>query len=533
MENGKTTRLVALTVIAAAYVPLLWLHVRRLWSSDQYQYLPLIPVAVIFLAWVRFRPRAASQEAKVEPGIQWLVVALVTLAAAVVLWSPWLAALSFLAFAYYALRLLAAGSGQSPVPVWALLLLLLPLPFRWDERLIFWVQGVASDAASSLLDFFAVNHLLSGHVLQVPGREFAVAVACGGLVSFFSLIALAAMIAVLLRRSLTHATLLLIAGGFWAAVVGALRLTCVVVLHTRYSIDATAGLEKRWLEIGSLLLAVVMLLCTERFLVALLTPVEEDLDSMIEEDDESAAPLVRRSAPGDGTAKPVIFLGSCFALLGVMQIVGMFRGHERQMESPDHGQLAAALTASLLPEVILDREQVAFAVDRDSVCSATWDYMGDGGPCAVQFDFPLAGWQYLTAGYEARGWEVMSREVLCTGEETRPETPSLVRTRLIDHQGNRGLLLVCQLEQDGRAVVPPGTAGLSLSSWISAVRHRLKRRLGDLGYERTTYQIQVLLGHSPPQADLQPTDSEALRAFLQVRQRLRRQLIEAKGGNHE
>ena len=63
-----------------------------------------------------------------------------------------------------------------------------------EHRLTSRVQGIASHAGSSLLDFFAVNHLLSGNVLRIPSREFLVQDACGGIPSFFSPVALAAIL---------------------------------------------------------------------------------------------------------------------------------------------------------------------------------------------------------------------------------------------------------------------------------------------------------------------------------------------------
>ena len=74
-----------------------------------------------------------------------------------------------------------------------MLWLLVPLPFRWDVRLVFALQDWSSRAASLMLDFWGVDHLLAGHILELPHQQFLVEEACSGIQSLFSLLAFAAI----------------------------------------------------------------------------------------------------------------------------------------------------------------------------------------------------------------------------------------------------------------------------------------------------------------------------------------------------
>ena len=69
----------------------------------------------------------------------------------------------------------------------------------------------------------------------------------------------------------------------------------------------------------------------------------------------------------------------------------------------------------------------------------------------------------------------------------------LVQAELRRVDGVRGVLMFSLFDDAGRPLQPPGTAGLSASSWYRAINDRIQRRLTDFGIDLETYQIRLLL----------------------------------------
>jgi len=75
--------------------------------------------------------------------------------------------------------------------------------------------------------------------------------------------------------------------------------------------------------------------------------------------------------------------------------------------------------------------------------------------------------------------------------------------------------------------MPPGTAGLSASSWYRAINDRIQQRLTDFGWELDSYQVQVLLvSQDPSTSDIRP---QAIELFLRSRERIVETLIDIDG----
>ena len=86
-------------------------------------------------------------------------------------------------------RYAVPGQGRDWLPVWLVMWLIVPPPFRWDFRLIVWLQSSTSRMASMLLDVVGVQHLMEGNVLVLPGHRMLVDEACSGVNSVLVLLA--------------------------------------------------------------------------------------------------------------------------------------------------------------------------------------------------------------------------------------------------------------------------------------------------------------------------------------------------------
>ena len=86
-------------LILVAYIPMLLVHFSWLWFEPQYQFFPLLIAVVAYLVWSRLEPRpdhAPGPQRRIFAytllAVAWIILAVAT----VVVYSPWLAAFSFI-----------------------------------------------------------------------------------------------------------------------------------------------------------------------------------------------------------------------------------------------------------------------------------------------------------------------------------------------------------------------------------------------------------------------------------------------------
>ncbi len=116
------------------------------------------------------------------------------------------------------------GQTRNWLPAWALMWLIVPPPFRWDFRLILWLQSSTSRMASVVLDVVGVRHLMEGNVLVLPGQRMLVEEACSGVNSLLVLLSVTALFVVAARRPLLWAGLLLASSVAWAWLANVARV---------------------------------------------------------------------------------------------------------------------------------------------------------------------------------------------------------------------------------------------------------------------------------------------------------------------
>lgn len=145
---------VVAAVVLIAHAPLLKNLAIRMWAAEHYQFFPLILLGAGVLAFQRIR----EDRPPLMPGrflwrlVLWGIAAFL-LVVAILLRTPWLAALAALA------SLFAFGhsmGGRSLMrrlwPAWGFLWLAVPLPLGLDVRLIQSLQRLATVWASGVID---------------------------------------------------------------------------------------------------------------------------------------------------------------------------------------------------------------------------------------------------------------------------------------------------------------------------------------------------------------------------------------------
>lgn len=534
-------------LILVSYLPLLQPFFRSVWASEHYRFFPLVVAGFAALVWLRLHEDVSDRppvRGTAERQNLWLVAAWLLLSAAVLLWSPWLAAASAIVAARAVLLQVGSQSGQRLTGEWLLLWLLLPLPFRWDARLNFWIESSAARWGGYVLDFLRVPNLVAGFSIQVPRQSLLVDDACTGLASAVLLFALAAMFILWMRRPVVPSLLLLGSTLYWAVAVNVVRVVAVSYSAVAFERDITVGWVGSGLEFGLYVLGILMLWSTDRLLIFFFIP-SAGMESEVSEEleDHEPAPEVSKAVPAHARGRLATFAGrlslstlaAMFGGLGTLQVIAILGFATSQMVQEKTDRLVGLLQRSTLPEeqngfklARFETTQQEFAGEL-GVHSAKWVYQRPQAQAEVVCDFPFGGWDDLNQTFRGKGWDVIERQIIALPADRDPTQASLVQAHLRRADGVRGVLLLSLVDDAGRPLQPPGTAGLSASSWYRAINDRVQRRLTGFGIQLETYQVHLLL---TGEAATKPAVRESARElFVRSRELIMRRLQEDGGGD--
>ncbi len=540
-----------MAVVLGSHLPFFLLHLYNLWRyRPHYEFFPLV---LVVAAWLMYRrwPRGPVRHTRVTriAGMLLLVVGCGFLAAAVLMYSPWLAAVAtLLSLGGTLLRAKGTSAWHELTGAWLLLWLLVPPPLRWDDDLIRLLQGFTAWSSSGLLELLQVNHLLSGHIFRLPNRELFVAEACSGVHSQLVLIAIGIVIAIAWRRGPLHSMLLVATSVFCAAIVNTARVTLIVLAAARWDVDLSTGWQHEVLGYSLVGVGLLLLLSADQFLCGLLAPVldfwnaELDPDFDPEEDKlpEPRALLPRiwnRLAAGYWPAAPratavqaasrppqratrgqQITVTAPFACLAVLQIVVLIAVRVPEVKPQE---VATGFQEDWLPERVGQWRREEFIVEeRESTSdwgeySRIWRFQSPDRKVRVSVDYPFVGWHALERCYSSVGWRETSRAVRAD-EETGP----YMAVELSQPGGQHGYLLYSLLDGDARPVSPrashwPGLRGKLARSPLAALfGFGPDASSGDW----TTLQVQqFIIGNDPLDAS-QRTSAEQM--YLDFRRRL-------------
>jgi len=502
-------------IIGLSYLPLVLVHLRNLSLDERYQHFPLVLLAVGGLLWLRRTGKAADYtRTSTALSVLLLVASVACSTAAAILLSPWLA---FLAACLMATALLLDWQGRHAyrlVPIAMLLLLLLPLPMRMDDALVTGLQSVSSRWASLLLDFVGFKHLLSGHIIEVPGSQFLVEEACRGVLSLFATIALAALFAVCERRGLVHSLLLIASGVVWAAMTNVMRICAVVAVQLLTGVDLAQGWVHDALGVVVFALALYLLFCTDQALLFLLesgaSPGRTRSDGGARETGLRPRPL-RPSASLPVALLLLLVVGIPSAAVAGIEVMNLGR-------EPDLRHTNNSLAAVTLPAQVGPWRRAGFrqgTQDADPTHGphwAAWTYENGPLQAVVSVDYPFYSWHNLTVCYAGAGWNVDGwrvRRILGAAGSTAEAVEFTVQKPPVA----QALVLFTLLDSDGRILPAPAHKDPSFDDWFTSVRLRLARRTRQLGLGGVNYQLQMVTGGEPGR--LRPADKELERLYAE------------------
>jgi exosortase len=554
-------------VVIASHVPLVLLHFRHLWMHrPHYQFFPLLLVAVAWLAWQRWPQWTVPARAP-----WWstclLVSGLAVLAGATVIWSPWLAAIALmLSIGGLIGRYAVPGQWHDWLPVWLVMWLIVPPPFRWDFRLIFWLQSSTSQMASYLLDLLNILHLMEGHVLVLPGHRMLVDEACSGVNSVLVLLVLTALFVVGTRRPLVWSALLLISSVAWAWAANVVRITTIAIAQAWYQVDLSTGWRHELLGYVTISMALIWLISTDYCLSFLLRPIilrRVDLSELAQgpsplsrawnwfvgararmysdiaspdsgnlavretTNEAKQSPESRQNEPlsKPGAVRPgaYVWLGA-FGLIGAVQLGSFLVPEERgeiQIVRFEREDIAENLNDWSLIEY---QPEERVLQERFSLYSDEWVYGRGTTPVRISIDYPFTGWHELTVCYRGSGWVLKDRQSFRDEDGIAANGP-YVEASFTRPTGEHGWLLFGLFDQTGKPLAPVGAPEDHWPSFMEKLaRSPLACWLLDLRHERvteTTYQLQLFTSGT---VDLTSEQKDEVRQFFQS---VRSQVVEA------
>jgi exosortase len=497
-------------LFALGYAPLVTLFAINLWGRPHYQFFPLALVGAGFLAWTRLKDAASP----FEPGRPLLTKLLLTasflcLAAATVLWSPWLAVIA----TWIGLAGMIWWKGGKPLframlPALLLVLTIIPPPLSADIRLIQYLRVLAVTFSSRLLDVLCVTHALSGNVIELPGKQLLVDEACSGINSALITLVGCLFYGMWRRRSAVHISFCLINTLAFVLLGNLTRITLGAWLRFRYNIDILSG---RSHELTGLLLFVsyfIMILSMDQLLAFLVSPIRPP-QTPTKSPAATKAPALR-SAPGQISRSWARAAGYAFAMLGLVELgLGWINYQHSRIQAASPKSILRAGATLAMPEQIgqwkrLNTEVPPLQkVETMGVFSQVWHYQRGNTLASLALDYPFRGYHDVTACYRSRGWDLLDRRL--RGGGSTNASPLFAEVKLQNHMGLYGALWFSAVDERGRWL-----PGAELSPGLKA-RFLGRFKVGS-PEESVTYQIQVLsTGFNP----LKSFEQEQVRQFYQ------------------
>ena len=231
-----------------AHLPLCAIYFYVLVQTVHYRYAVALCVATLVLLLFRWDRYWRLPTHPIS--IAFSALALISLALAIVFWSPWFSylsfALSFSSFLSANYERLAHSKTRS-LRRGTLLYLSLPfyfalrIPFGYDDELLSYFQYTTSYFTSFTLDFLNYPHFLNDTVLEITDKKFLVTEITGGFATLFALLALGLFVQIVRQRSPILAPFYLLSGCLVATCLSTPRLIITPILYEAFKLDLTQG----------------------------------------------------------------------------------------------------------------------------------------------------------------------------------------------------------------------------------------------------------------------------------------------------
>ncbi len=501
---------VMLGAIVVAYAPMLSMFFQQLWYVSHSSFLVFTPFLVGWLFYSRWSwGRAAPDDAARK--VNWLawslaIVAAVVLLLSILLYNPWLSAVSVVILAA-SLLLVATRYGRAKYQwgIWALLWLMVPLPLGMDQRLISELQLLSSQISGLFLDILGIVHEVRGNTLGIAAKQLFVDEACSGIVSLTTIIAGAAAYGVYENRHPVYVVILILGAAFFAVLMNTVRISSIVIGLEWLGIDLSEGLPHEILGLCLFGVTFGMVLSLDHLIQWCVQLV---LRRDVAEQNRLAVTPKRVDLPTAGKSssllEPILatlsrlgirgtVVGGYLAVFAPIALVqcGLYaQATISPVKAVDAVPLALAMDGQSMPPAVEGLTLVKFVTaqrERDDIFgehSRTYTYIGAGGqPYLLSFDFPFGnGWHELLICYTGAGWNVQERRTLpiVTGSGT------IVEATMSNKAEQHSYVTWTLFDEYGQVFSPPA------EQWKDQI-WRLVVRRNPLTRSKQLFQMQVFI----------------------------------------
>jgi exosortase len=414
-----------------AHLPMWGLHLWRLGQHPAYGCVPL--GLLVILIWIyRCRETWSFWGGR----LSWTV--LLTSAwvqcVSVVLWSPWLSAVSGL-LSVGAIVFGRSGRHGTPVlcQLWTLMWLGLPLPLGWDADLASGLQDLASRAASRLLDLLHVDHCRLGYLIEVPGYRYVVETGCSGMNSAYAIVLLTGLYSCWRQLRGARFCGLLLAALCWALLINAVRIAMLVAVHKWWQWDIWV---RGWHGLAALCVVVMVMglvVSTNALLTfATTTRSENACDGANASDtgqrDVNVSAWTTPSDTGRRSRAltlPIVLIVVPYAISIGLQLAGWigygFVAEHIVAPGPQRRLLEFTANDLKCPQGS-GWTRIGFQGTNGSSQGValhsrfTWTYRFVDGTAVFVIDYPSSSWHDLVHCYRSQGWQCSERKSVSQGE---------------------------------------------------------------------------------------------------------------------
>ncbi len=519
-------------ILTAGFLPLLSWFLYGLLEKPHYQFAILIPLAAWLLSLSEIQIEHKQNSWRNRGFMCSLMfLSLAGLGVAVRLWSPWLAAISFLVM-FPALIWLLGGMEKVYLWIrgWILSWTMIPLPFGLDQDLIVALRSITTRLSSKVLDQFEILHLQYGNVIEVPGKQLFIADACSGIHSLYVLLSAALFIGLWLKRGVIHILLLLV-GAFFLVLVENIMRIILIAGTLKYQVDLSSGIEHTLLGGGLFVSSLLILVSLDQLICFILTSKIMDQQESWIEKKQTQQPNAEQYSLGKTTIS--LFIAGAV----VAGVLGIFQVYQSKGSIPDFAGLSyeeitlPEFGKQGLPSSINGFQQTDYkTIDRVpgdpfGQASQQWTYQKEGMTVLLALDYPYDGVHDLCVCYSNIGWKITDQRVLNNNEvqllSSDESSPIAVGKLTRDLYGN-GLLAFSFFDRQGEAaaVIKSLVKRPSEQSWKDRFgeKNQTHQQSSPKALSPPYVQIQILARNSEPVGTSE--EEELLRFFIQARKQL-------------
>ncbi|NDG72820.1 MAG: exosortase/archaeosortase family protein, partial [Proteobacteria bacterium] len=535
-EDTPKHQTLLLLLALFGFAPLLTQFFFNLWQFDTYQFFPMALAGAVAL----FMRATREVEQPLTPGgflvpLFLIPLALLFLAFASVVWSPWLGALSFLLMTLGVIWGLGGWHFLKAIlPSWFVFLTVLPPPLKLDERFALLLQGWAVAGSSRILDALLIPHERTGLVIEIPGMRLLVEEACSGINSILFMTFICVFYAMWMRRSVYFTVFLYIFTIGCVLAGNLVRIVSGAWAYHYYQLEILTGWKHEAIGLCLTAIYITLIILAEK----ILRNPTRDYSAPDHESSNARASLLHSLKLGAAFK----FLTILLVFLGLVQLVRGWDFHfqkdiAQKIINPEHldGRARFKLPVEVDGwKLVSEPKPLAkTAAYEDGVHSHIWKLQKNGIQAIISLDYPFFGYHDVMVCYRNSGWTVEKSNMQQASAENG-FIPNM-EVMLANNRGLKAILFYSTVDEQGTWLEnsptrsPYNNEGRRLEE--GGVFDRLFSRFRAIPYASESYdmavnfRIQTLAAAQSGLSSAQKQEVEKL--FHKVRPMLAEQFVTA------